>query len=337
MSRPDSDEQPRWHQGSALRLVLALAALAFVSYALRVLLVLFAGVLLGVFLDALSSAVARWTRIGRGAALTGVVALLLAAGAGAVALATPSILEQGSRMLEEVARVLHRVRGPEPQPAGVVGQIGEAAGPLLRSATAALDLVGILVVVGFLGLYLAARPDDYASGLVRLFPPRHRDRAREVLHRCARDLRRWMLGAGVAMVSAGVLTGLGLWLLGAPFPLALGLLAGVVELIPNVGPTAAAVLAVLFTLAQEGGPRWWQVLVVLVVIQTVQSYGIQPLTQRLLVELPPALTIGAVVLFGWLAGPIGVAVGIPLLIVGRVLVILLYWRDALGERVHLST
>src|SRR5690606_13529823 len=117
-----------------------------------------------------------------------------------------------------------------------------------------------------------------------------------VLRRIGHTLRYWILGQLAAMTLVGTVAGVGLWILGAPLPLVLGVLAGVAEFVPNVGPFVAAVLPTLLSVTAEGrfldGPSLGvAVLVLFVAIQTAESYLITPMIQQRAVEIPPALLI----------------------------------------------
>lgn len=216
----------------------------------------------------------------------------------------------------------------------LASDMGAFAKPILRSLTIGFSALGTFVIISFLGLYLAIKPDEYVEGFVRLFRPSVRHRVQELLRVIAHDLRRWMLGTGLSMLSAGILTGVGLWLLGLPYALALGILAGFAEVIPNVGPTAAAIPAMLLTL-QEGGPTWWHVGLFYLALQTFQSYVIQPVAQRYMVDVAPALSLSALLLLGWLCGGLGLFAAVPLVVIGTVVVKVLWLRDTLGERIEL--
>ena len=216
----------------------------------------------------------------------------------------------------------------------LASDLGAFAKPILRSLTIGLSAIGTFVVIAFLGLYLAIKPDEYVDGFVRLFRPSVRHRVQELLRVIAHDLRRWMLGTGLAMLSAGILTSVGLWLLGLPYALALGILAGFAEVIPNVGPTAAAIPAMLLTL-QDGGPTWWHVGLFYLALQTFQSYVIQPVAQRYMVDVAPALSLASLLLLGWLCGGLGLFAAVPLVVIGTVVVKILWLRDTLGEPIEL--
>jgi predicted PurR-regulated permease PerM len=143
-------------------------------------------------------------------------------------------------------------------------------------------------------------------------------------------LRLWLVGQLGAMVMVGFLTATGLWLLGLPSPLALGLLAALTEFVPLVGPIAAALPALL--LATAGGLEMviWT-LALYVFVQQAENYIITPLLQHRTVSLPPALTLFALLAAGVVLGPLGVILAAPLTVLVYVAVKKLYVRETLGE------
>ncbi len=135
------------------------------------------------------------------------------------------------------------------------------------------------------------------------------------------------------MALVALITGIALMALGVPNAIALALFAGLAEFVPIVGPIAAAIPALIIALSQSYELALW-VLVVFVVIQHVEGYVIQPLLQRKLVALPPALLLFAIVAFGLIFGPLGVILAAPLTVLVFVLVRELYLREALGDAVQ---
>jgi predicted PurR-regulated permease PerM len=130
----------------------------------------------------------------------------------------------------------------------------------------------------------------------------------------------------------GVLTALGLWLLGVELALTLGLLAALLTFIPNLGPVLALVPAVLLAL-MHSPTRALYVTLLYLAIQTVESYVLTPLVQRRTVSLSPALTITAQVALGVLLGGLGLVLATPLTILLLVLIQMLYIEDTLGDSV----
>lgn len=189
----------------------------------------------------------------------------------------------------------------------------------------------LLVVI--VGIYLAAQPRFYLEGTLKLFPARERPRLREVFLAVGHTLRWWLIGQLVPMVAIGILTAIGLKLIGVPLWLPLAILAALLNFIPNFGPIIASIPAVLIALAsdQPGDVLWVAGLYILA--QNLEGYLIMPLVQRRAVEMPPALTIVSQVLLGLLLGPLGVILAAPLTAAALVLIRMLYVEDTLGTRV----
>ena len=182
----------------------------------------------------------------------------------------------------------------------------------------------VLAVVG--GIYLAAQSVSYIEGLISLSPANLRERFRLVLAASGIALRRWLVGQLISMVLVGLLAGTGAWLLGLPSPLALGLMAGLFEFVPFVGPFAAAIPAILLALAFG----WQKVILVIglyLFVQQLEGNLITPLVQQRAVNLPPALTLFSLVAFGLLFGVLGVLLAAPLTVLLYIWVRTLYFDD----------
>lgn len=192
-------------------------------------------------------------------------------------------------------------------------------------------LANFLVVIAG-GIYFALDPERYRNGTLKLVPPERRDAAGETFDTVGSALRLWMLGQLAAMLLVGVLTGLGLWLIGVPSPLALGLLAGLLEFIPFVGPIVAALPAVALALTLSPTTALWTAGLYLL-IQQLEGNLIYPLIQQRAVDLPPPITIFALLSFGILLGPLGLILAAPLAVLSFVLVKKLWVRDLLDDEV----
>ncbi|WP_158045885.1 AI-2E family transporter [Skermanella pratensis] len=212
-------------------------------------------------------------------------------------------------------------------PASVSGGMVREAGSLLMTVVGGLGNV-LLLVAG--GVYLAAQPGLYREGVVALVPKAAEARTREVLDAMGEALGKWLKGQFIAMLMVGALTGLGLWLLGVPSALALGLLAGLGEFVPLVGAFATAIPALLAASTVDMSTVVYT-LVLYIVIQQVEGNLIMPMVERRMVSLPPALALFAVVAFGLMFGILGVIFATPLTVVAYVAVRKLYVEDALGK------
>ena len=188
-------------------------------------------------------------------------------------------------------------------------------------------VAGALLVI-IAGIYLAARPELYRIGLLKLVPEEGRDLSGEALDDTGRALKLWLLGRIVSMVAVGLLTWLGLTLIGVPSALTLGLLAGLLEFVPYVGPIAAAVPAILLAFVQSPEAALWTALLFFAV-QQFEGYVLEPMVQQRAVDLPPALLLFAMVAGGMIFGLIGVIFAEPLTVTLFVLVKRLYVREAL--------
>ncbi|MGE3707077.1 MAG: AI-2E family transporter, partial [Vicinamibacterales bacterium] len=163
----------------------------------------------------------------------------------------------------------------------------------------------------------------YRGGVRRQLPPAAHPGFDEVSRELGRVLRWWLVGKLLSMSIVGVMTTVGLWLLGVPLALVFGLLAAALTFVPNIGPVLSVVPPALLALVDEPRVAAY-VLGLYLGIQTVESYAITPIIQRRTVSLPPALTITAQVALGLLVGALGVAVATPLTAAAMTVVRVLY-------------
>jgi predicted PurR-regulated permease PerM len=212
-------------------------------------------------------------------------------------------------------------------PSSVSGGVMREAGSLLMSVVGGLGNV-LLLVVG--GVYLAAQPKLYRDGVVMLVPRNSEYLARDTLDVMGDALGKWLKGQFIAMVMVGAMVSLGLWLLGVPSAIALGLLAGLGEFVPLVGAVATAIPALLAA-STVGMSTVLYVVALYIVIQQIEGNLILPIIERKMVSLAPALALFAVVAFGLLFGILGVIFATPLTVVAYVAVKKLYVEYALGK------
>lgn len=231
--------------------------------------------------------------------------------------------------------------GQAPDQTGNEGGIGAIvrgffpnATALLQSVTAALGgvagVLGNLVVIVFLGLYVAVNPATYRDGALLLFPPDRRERVGSVFNESAVTLRWWVIGQLVSMAIISALTYTALLLVGMPAAFVLALVTGLFAFIPYIGSFVAGAIIVLFGLAQGTTMALWG-LGVYLLVQLVESYVLAPIVQRWSVNISPALVIGGLTVLGAVFGIWGFILAAPLLAVLRVLVLRLWVEDALGD------
>lgn len=320
--------------------VLVLVGLAWMTIELSgLLLLLFGAVLVAVVFDALAEPIARITRLPQGWALLVAVLVVFAVLGLSGWLFGAQVLAQFAELQESLPqawlsfekwlgdtrvgdRVLAALRGWAPSTTGLMRNVGSMA-------VATIGALGSLLLVVVAGIYLAAQPRIYRSGLLQLVPPRSREAARSALAAIVRALRSWLGAQLIAMLAIGVLTTLGLWAIGMPSMLALGLLAGLSEFVPIVGPIVAAVPALLIALTLGIDTLLWT-LGLYLLIQQIEGNVLMPIVTQRAVALPPALALFSVVALGILFGPLGVLLGAPLAVVLFVLVRELYVKRMLG-------
>ncbi len=326
--------------------VLFILGLAAVWFAADALLLLFACILFSVLLYKLSQLVARYIGIKRPIALAIVVLLLFAViGLGGWAMA-PQIAEQSNKLAEAVPQsigklqefvqqhpILQRLASELPAPEEAVKQMSSMMPNAGLFFTGIFGAIGNVVIIMVVGIYFAASPHLYTSGFVKLVPQPKRPRARQVLQKMGGNLSSWLLGTSVSMLIVGVVTSVGLSLLGVPLALILGIIAGLLDFVPYVGPIMAGVPAVLIAFSISPDMALYVVLL-FAGIQVVQGYILQPMIESRAVDLPPALIIAMQLVFGTLFGFAGVALATPLTAALKVIVQMLYVEDMLGDKIE---
>lgn len=334
----------------ARRLAVTLGTVVFVALAALVLYVgrvlvlfTFAGAIGAVLLSGAAQWVAGRTGLPRGVALGLTVFALLVLGVAFWWVIGPQVVTQAVELEERIPDgiaeveawlaqypwgqlVLNEVPAPSDVLSGDGGVVHRITGAF---ATVADILVNLLVVLT-VAVYGAASPDLYVRNGLKLLPRERQARGEEVLGALAQALRAWFLGQLIAMTFVGVVTAVGLFLLRVPLALSLGLLAGLLEFIPYLGPFLTAVPVMLVALL-EGPQTVLYVGLFLIALQQVESYVVTPMAQRYAVSMPPALLIVGQVLFGLLFGFIGLVLAAPALVCVVVLVQMLYVEDVLGR------
>lgn len=310
-----------------------------VLYAAHVLLVIFAGILFAVFLNVLSESLRRIVPVSPVIATIIVIVSLVGLTVVGIWLLSPRVAQQAAALYEELPRSFvaiadrfqHSDIGNQltkfvPRLQDVVHQAGGVIAPASWVFSSSIGLIANLVVILFVGLYLALDPQRYIHGLLLLVPSNQRGQVKDLLYGIAATLRRWTLGRMLLMLANAILTSTGLWLLDVPFALTLGLIAGLLNFVPNLGPIIASIPAILVGL-MESPTQAIYVAILYLALQAVDGYIFTPLVQQQTVNVPPAMTIAAQLLMGVLFGAWGLLLATPLLAASIVLINEIYIRE----------
>jgi putative permease len=197
----------------------------------------------------------------------------------------------------------------------LVTHLAEFLGRYAFSALAALCWVMLLMV---LAIYSLASPQPLIAGLLGSLPRRHRARAERILGMILARLKAWALGSLLLGVIVAAMTAGGLYVLGMPFVLLFALIAGIGELLPNLGPILSAIPPLLVALADDPMKAVW-VGVLFIAVQQIENHLIVPLVMSRAVDLHPLSVVFAVLSMGALFGLLGAIIAVPTTIIVKTL------------------
>tara|TARA_E500000178_G_scaffold143719_1_gene143302 strand:- start:161 stop:1240 length:1080 start_codon:yes stop_codon:yes gene_type:complete len=232
--------------------------------------------------------------------------------------ASTLVYGQNSQPAISPSDVSNGLSGLPSGPALASGVTGSLKGLLGLAGNVGSGLVQLLFVVA-VTLMVSIQPMAYREVGIQLVPSFYRRRARSILLQCGDALSSWMIGVLISSFCVAVLAGIGLTLLGVKLVVANALLAGLLNVIPNVGPTLSTVFPMSVALV-DAPWKALAVLVLYVVIQQVESYVITPSVMQHQVNLLPGLTLTAQFIFTVLFGPLGLLMALPLAVVLQVLI-----------------
>jgi len=194
----------------------------------------------------------------------------------------------------------------------LVAQIGGAGRYFLHLLGSTLAVLGGIVLVIFLAIYLAIDPSVYRRGLIHLVPERARPRTEEILTAIAVTLRKWLVTQLIAMIVIGAVTTAVLMALKVRAAVPLGILAGILEFVPTIGPILSSLPAIAMGFV-DSPEKALAVAIAYVGIQFIENHLLIPILMKEGVDLPPALTIVMQALMAIVFGVLGLLVAVPLL------------------------
>ena len=311
---------------------------------------IFAGMLLGVTLNALTHQLGRilkaphWLRL--------VIVCLVLAGllAGAIFLGGATIAQQATALSDTIKSQLVTVKAfldrngidtsyfdlanpsqghsgsaapNQPHNLPNAGELASSGGAIVSQTwkllLGTLSAVGNFFIVIFLGLTFAAQPSVYRNGLLYLAPARHRARTTIIIDRVSETLERWLTAQMVVMLAVFAVTWLGLALIGIPGSFILGIQAGLLSFIPTIGAIVAGLIVVLASLS-TGWVAAGSALVLFLGVHALESYILTPILQRQALDIPPATLFAVQILLGIVFGIWGISLALPLMAIVKVLI-----------------
>ncbi len=267
--------------------------------------------------------------VGSAAALLGLFAILLppvVEQTRALIVVLPNYIETWETGIDHFVARFPAMRdiwkpGEHPLVTAVYDQLTQQAETLVPRLFSLVNLLISAFAVGVMSIYLALQPGVYREWLIALFPPIHRDLVRDVLRDLADALRAYIVGQLLTMSVLAAMTAAGLYLLNVPYWLTFGVFTGLVAIIPFFGTLFSTTLPALFVLgAPGGGTRAVYVLLLGVVVHLIEGNLVSPLVMSKKIDMPPVLTITAVLVIGKLLGPLGLVVALPMLVTVMVIV-----------------
>jgi predicted PurR-regulated permease PerM len=334
-------------------IVVFAALLLFTWYFAATLFLIFAGMLLGVALNAFTGLFGRIVRLPHALRLTIVCLVLAGLLSGVIFLGGATIAQQATALSDTIKSQLVGVKAflekngidtsyldfgnaaaaPTGSPAAakpdapathslpgaeaIASSGGAIVSQTLKLILGAVSAVGNFFIVLFLGLAFAAQPSVYRKGLLYMVPARHRAPATVIVDHISETLERWLIAQIITMAAVFFITWVGLSIIGIQSSFILGILAGLLTFIPTVGALVAGLIVVLASLA-SGWVAAASAFVLFLGIHALESYILTPMLQRKAIEIPPATLFAFQILLGVVFGIWGLALALPLMAVVKV-------------------
>jgi predicted PurR-regulated permease PerM len=335
--------------------LLALIVSLYILWQIRQLLLLtFTAIVLATALNQLVKQLQQW-KLRRSFAIWLSVATLLIILLVFFLLIVPPFVQQFERLIEllpssltEIEEIIERLIGFLPDESWLdfteIDNLFQQIQPLierfldqsLNIFLTSINTVLQLILVLVLTLMFLVNPKPYLYLFMRLFPSFYRQRVSEIMARCEIALGSWTTGILIEMVFIAVLSGIGLWILQVPLALAHAVIAGLLNFIPNVGPTLSVVLPMAIALL-DAPWKAGAVLILYLVIQQIESYWLTPTIMAKQVSLLPAITLISQLVFASLFGALGLLIALPLTIVAGTWIEEILFKDVLDKWKKSST
>jgi predicted PurR-regulated permease PerM len=330
------------------------ALLLFTWHFATTLLLIFAGVLLGVALNAMTTMLGRVVRLPHSLRLAIVCLVLVGLMSGVLFLGGATIAQQATALSGTIKSQLVNVKdflerhgidtsyfelgspsaasAPSSEPSSGAGAAHTLPSPGTLASTGGaivsqtfklvlgtVSAVSNFFIVLFLGLAFAAQPGVYQKGLLFIVPARHRAHAAVIIDRIGETLERWLMAQMITMFAVFLVTWIGLTAIGIQSSLILGIQAGLLAFIPTVGALIAGLIVVLASLA-SGWVAAASAFALFLGVHAMESYILTPIIQRQALEIPPATLFAFQILLGVVFGVWGLALALPSIAVAKVII-----------------
>jgi predicted PurR-regulated permease PerM len=339
---------------SGIGIVLFAALLMLVWYFAAALFLIFAGVLLGAALTAMTDGLGRLIRLPHPVRLGIVCLALIALLLGVVALGGATIADQAKVLSGTIKSQLVSVKSfldkngidtsyfdlgaaasqppdsgnatpgtPGPRNLPSASELASSGGAIvsqtLKLLLGTVSAVGNIFIVLFLGLAFAAQPNVYRNGLLFLAPAKLRDRVTVIFDRIGETLERWLIAQILTMFVVFAVTWIGLAIIGIPSSFILGIQAGLLAFIPTVGALVAGLIVVLASLG-SGWVATLSAFALFLGVHALESFLLTPIIQRQALDIPPATLFAFQIFFGVVFGIWGLALALPLIAIIKVII-----------------
>jgi predicted PurR-regulated permease PerM len=334
--------------------VLFVALLLFTWYFAATLFLIFAGMLLGVALNAMSNLLGRVVRLPHSLRLSVVCLVVAGMLSGVLFLGGATIAQQTTALSNTIKSQLVSVKAflesngvdtslfdfgslssssdssspaapsaPPTHSLPSAGTIAASGGAIfsqsLKLILGTASAVGNFFIVLFLGIAFATQPGVYRDGLLFMAPARHRARAVAIIDRIGETLERWLIAQIITMVAVFLVTWIGLSVIGIQSSFILGIQAGLLAFIPTVGAILGGLIVILASLA-SGWVAGLSAFILFLGVHALESYVLTPIIQRQALDIPPATLFAFQILLGVVFGIWGLALALPLMAIAKVMI-----------------
>lgn len=327
------------------------AALALAWYSATTLFLIFSGVLLGVFLNAVANLLGRLIGGPYPFRLAVVCLVLATLFSGVLFLGGSTIAQQATALSRTIRAQIVNVKDfleqrgfdtsfldlssastpstattdpqhtPAPSKLPDAGALASGTGAIvnqtLKLILGTVGAVGNFFIVLFLGLAFASQPSVYRDGFLAVAPAKYRTKTADIVDRIGETLQRWLVAQLIVMLAVFVVTWIGLAIIGIPASFILGIQAGLLAFIPTVGALLGGLIIVLASLA-SGWIAAASAAGLFLGVHALESYILTPILQRHAIDIPPATLFSMQILLGVLFGIWGLALALPLMAIAKV-------------------